>query len=132
MGYRSDVMYVAEFEDEQSRDAAWAAAKLKYELIEGSPFIEATGFDKFEEDCIVFEADSIKWYDSYPEVKMLEEMFRRFFNEGFNANVKFICVGEELNDLTDEILESPDDRDVPDWFYDQLYVERTIVAPWSV
>jgi len=128
MGYRSDVLYVAEFEDEQARNAAWAAARLKFDVLkEISNF---NMFSLFEEDCIVFEASSIKWYDTYPQVAETIKMFTEFFNEGFNANVKFVHIGEDLEDVADEIIESPDHRDVPDWFYDQIYIQRTLVTPW--
>ena len=125
MGYRSDVVLVAEFETEAIRDAAWVGAKLKYDC----PWIwEHT--QKFDHDSIVFEAEAVKWYGSYPEVSDTSDMFKDFFLKAFDANVKEVIVGEETDDMTEELYEAGSHRDAPDWFYD-ISIERRIDAPWK-
>jgi hypothetical protein len=124
MGYRSDVVLVAEFETEAIRNAAWVAAKLKYE----NTWIWVHT-DQFDHDAIVFEAESVKWYGSYPDVSQTSEMFKEFFLENFDANVKEVIVGEELDDMVEETYEAGSHRDPPDWFWD-ISIVRTIDVPW--
>jgi hypothetical protein len=100
------------------------AAKLKYELDEYTWKM----FEEYDTDCIVFETEATKWYDSYDEVRIITEMFETFFHEGFDAAVKHIRVGEELEDNVEEVLE-PQNGESPDWFYD-IYITRSIATPW--
>jgi hypothetical protein len=125
MGYRSDVVLVAEFDTEAIRNAAWVGAKLKYENTWTWSHTE-----KFDHDAIVFEAESVKWYGSYPEVSQTSEMFKEFFLQNFDANVKEVIVGEELDDMVDELYEAESHRAAPDWFYD-IGISRSIDAPWK-
>lgn len=125
MGYRSDVVYVAEFPSELDRAAAWAAAQLKYELSE----YYWEHFDNFEKNAIYFYADAVKWYDSYPEVAGVDMMFKEFWHTDFDANVKVVIIGEELEDTTEETYECESGRSNPDWFWD-LSVERHISTPF--
>ena len=125
MGYRSDVVIAADFETAEIREAAWTAAKLKYQLQE----YMWENFDRFQETAIVFEAESVKWYGSYPDVAAVEQMFKEFWHEDFDANIKEVIVGEETDDMTDEIYECESHRDQPDWFWD-LYISRHIQTPW--
>lgn len=126
MGYRSDVTIVADFENNDIREAAWTAAKLRYQL---EDYMWAR-FQRFQESGIVFEAESIKWYGSYPEVTAVEEMFKQFWHVDFDANVKVVMVGEETDDMTEDLYECESHRDQPDWFWD-IYISRSISAPWN-
>ena len=126
MGYRSDVVLAADFETTELRDAAMTAAKLRYSLPDHM-------WEKFQDfqDAIVFEAESIKWYvGTYPEIDAVNEMFREFWHKQFDANVKVVIVGEETDDMEEDLYECESHRDHPDWFWD-LYIQRSIVAPWG-
>lgn len=126
MGYRSDVVLAAEFETKDLRDAAWTAAKLRYQLQD----YMWEKFEHFHECAIVFDAENIKWYlGSYPEVDAVNEMFLEFWRTDFDANVKVVIVGEEADDVTDDTFECESGRDYPDWFWD-LYISRSIQTPW--
>lgn len=126
MGYRSDVTIAAEFESREIRDAAMTAAKLRYQLRDDNWEI----FQDFQETGIVFEVEGWKWYGSYPEVTAIEEMFKQFWHEDFDANVKVVMVGEETDDMTEDLYECAGDREPPDWFWD-IYIARSIQAPWG-
>ena len=126
MGYRSDVILAAEFDTKDIRDAAWTAAKLKYDLHKH----HWDQFEHFHEDAIVFEVEQWKWYGSYPDVAAIEDMFKKFWHEDFDANVKEVIVGEETDDMTDELYEAGSHRDVPEWFWD-IYISRSLSAPWK-
>lgn len=125
MGYRSDVTFAADFETAEIREAAWTAAKLRYQLQE----YMWDNFDRFQETAIVFEAESVKWYGSYPDVAAVEQMFKEFWHRDFDANIKEVIVGEETDDITEELYECDSHRDHPDWFWD-LYISRSIQTPW--
>lgn len=126
MGYRSDVVIAADFETTEIRDAAWTAAKLRYQLDD----YMWDKFQHFQETAIVFEAWGMKWYGSYPEVSTVNEMFKEFWHTDFDANVKEVIIGEETDDNTDELYEAGSHRDQPDWFWD-VYIHRHIDTPWS-
>lgn len=125
MGYRSDVTFAADFETAEIREAAWTAAKLRYQLQD----YMWDNFDRFQETAIVFDAENVKWYDSYDDVKAVNEMFREFWLKDFDANIKEVIVGEETDDITEELYECDSHRDHPDWFWD-LYISRHIQTPW--
>lgn len=125
MGYRSDVTFAADFESSEIREAAWTAAKLRYQLQD----YMWDNFDRFQETAIVFDAENVKWYGSYPDVTAVEQMFKEFWRVDFDANIKEVIVGEETDDITEEVYECESNRDEPDWFWD-LYISRSIQAPW--
>lgn len=127
MGYRSDVVFAAEFETKEIRDAAWIAAKLKYENLHQHHWDQ---FEHFHEDAIVFEVEQWKWYSSYDDVAAIEDMFKEFWHKDFDANVKEVQVGEDTADMTDEIYECESHRDQPEWFWD-IYIQRSVSAPWK-
>ena len=126
MGHRSDVTIVADFETAEIREAACTAAKLRYQLHD----YYWEQFEHFQETGIVFEVEGWKWYGSYPEVTAIEEMFKQFWHENFDANVKVVMIGEETDDNTEELYECESHRDHPDWFWD-VYISRSIIAPWN-
>jgi len=124
MGYRSDVLYVADFVDDNCAQAALTAAKLKYELDEW----EWENINQTNQ-YIIFCAYGWKWYDSYDGVKTIIDMFENFFHKMYNSSVKHVCIGEETDDNTEELLES-ETRDVPDTYWD-IYIHRQITTPWD-
>ena len=125
MGYHSDVVIAADFETTDIRDAAWTAAKLRYQMQDNM----WEKFQHFQEEAIVFEAQGIKWYPSYEDVETVNQMVN-FWHNDFDANVKVVIVGEEVGDDTENIYECDSHRDQPDWFWD-IYIQRSIDAPWK-
>lgn len=49
-----------------------------------------------------FVANSIKWYEGYPEVDFFEDMFNQPLWHVKDLNIEYIRIGEESNDI-DEI-----------------------------
>jgi hypothetical protein len=49
---------------------------------------------------IIFEADWVKWYESFPDVRWHEEALRALEDDSYKtANYKFIRIGEETEDI---------------------------------
>ena len=118
MGYRSDVK--ALIYPVSSEHSLIEYDKLK--LLMNTTFkdvFEAWGKDYFTWDdthrILMFYADSIKWYDSFPEV----DMFPKFLADvrELEYEYEFIRIGEE-----DDDVESDSTGDAQGY----MYVSRTI------
>lgn len=118
MGYRSDVKYVIDFTSKEAKIGFLAQVRMIGGALQEA--IEETNYDN-DTPQIYFAAESIKWYDSYPEViahnklmEMAEEMPSELCN-GYH----FVRIGEELDDL-----ETRYGGDQPP--YDHIIVHRSV------
>ena len=140
MGYRSDVAYTIRFTtnttlqdsfviDEKIRNSFFtfmAEAKSKPET--AGCFSERDNLhvneDKLE---LNFYCESVKWYDSFDDVKCHEELVSLARNWVDTGNpyigVIFSRVGEELEDMQ---LEFDGNYD-----YDWLHINRSVVPDWT-
>ena len=139
MGYRSDVAYTIRFTPEYAhrnlpvdekpmRDAFFtfiAEAKSKPET--AGCFSERDNLhvneDKLE---LNFYCESVKWYDSFEDVKCHEELVslaREWVSDCPYIGVIFSRVGEELEDMQ---LEFDGNYD-----YDWLHIYRSVKPDWS-
>jgi hypothetical protein len=136
MGYRSDVAYTIRFKDKGKMVMFMTEARAK-------------GLQPALDECqinedkmhINFYAESIKWYESYPEVQMHEALMQlvRDWCEGedhvhvkdggvafqgtpYSLGLVYACMGEDLDDCSEEIC------GFGDW--DWVKVERRIAADW--
>lgn len=126
MGYRSDVAYTITFRDKATLNEFIALVMLKGEverkaLGECQIVVDA---DKFCE--VNFYNQSVKWYDSYPEV-VAHEWLLDFAAERFepNAAYRFIRIGEELEDNEDKYGGVDE---LIDW---DLGISRSIYIPFN-
>lgn len=136
MGYRSDVAYTIRFTPEYStekmpvdpkpmRDAfftfiAEAKSKPATELAMKEVSVEE---DKLQ---LNFYCDSVKWYDSFPEVESHEQLVslaREWVADCPYIGVIFVRVGEELED---NVWESDGNYD-----WDWLQISRSVVLDWT-
>ena len=118
MGYRSNVKALIYFANSDKNLLEYDKLKLLFNTTFKDVF-EAWGEDYFSWDdkhrVLKFNADSVKWYDSYPEVKLLVKFLEDV--RDLEYEYEFIRIGEEDDDTeTDSTGDS-------EGF---MYVQRTI------
>jgi hypothetical protein len=118
MGYRSDVKALIYPANSDKNLLEYDKLKLLFNTTFKDVF-EAWGEDYFSWDdkhrVLKFNADSVKWYDSYPEVKLLVKFLEDV--RDLEYEYEFIRIGEEDDDTeTDSTGDS-------EGF---MYVQRTI------
>ena len=131
MGYRSEVAYVIAFEDKPTLNEFISLVMLK-----GGLYADALKECQIEVSegafsCyrINFYADSVKWYDSYPDVEAHTWLYQyavdRFEDK---CAYRFLRVGEEQNDIEDEHSDPSDRFDL----YQDFYTHTSIEVPFSI
>lgn len=104
MGYRSDVAYVIKFDDIETRDnfVTLMLAKNNKHITEALDECEY----RYEDDPVItFEAQSIKWYTSYADVKahnLLLTLAVDIYGEEKGGRYRFISIGEDGAEDCDE------------------------------
>jgi hypothetical protein len=103
MGYRSDVQAIIYPSGGDQNLLEYDKLKLLFNTTFKDVF-EAWGPDYFSWDdkhrVLKFDANSVKWYDSYPEV----QKFVQFLTDvaGLDYQYEFIRLGEEDDDIEDD------------------------------
>jgi hypothetical protein len=131
MGYRSNVAMVISVDknyDDSGVDQDWslmemfiaqlklAQVNLKFWTEDYDTKFPALGWDN---SLFVFRAENVKWYEDYPEVEAIEEVWQIAKRiEGLSG--AFIRIGEEPSDIVDRHFGD----DPP---FDYVYVSREIV-----
>ena len=101
MGYRSEVVFAIGPPLVDKFLAVMAASEKVRDLIKYDEYNkEGIRFGFYNEGDIVVNLNSIKWYESYEEVKRITEFFEDAVNddEGGEDFVRFIRIGEDLGD----------------------------------
>lgn len=117
MGYRSDVAYTIRFKTEEDYRLFILEAKAKPEI--AGAFNEA----ECDDQCyrIDFKADSVKWYESYPDVDMHERLIQQardwvadddstvekgekvlFSGRDYRLGYAYVRIGEDVDDNVEE------------------------------
>lgn len=122
MGYRSDVAYIIKFKNKEDRDAFvdLMMAKDDPHIAEA---VKETMHDD-EEGTVRFSVESVKWYDSYPDVASHMQLLD-IADEIEGADFRFVRIGEESDDVE---IRSGGDGD--HCLYEQLDVARRIEKNW--
>lgn len=128
MGYRSNVVYVIRFDKPEhlrtcldlqdakhTGDDAEHWTWLKEYMSIADPDVQT---DK--DTLLVFHHEDVKWYDDYPEVKMMEEL-KSFAEKAFNASWRYVRTGEETDDI--EVAESDNAEELYYYAYPCVTVE---------
>lgn len=94
MGYRSEVLLALKPK---------ARALLSTYIARGGQLAalftdEEADIDKRNDGDITYRWDSIKWYDSYPEIGAIIDFMARLDNEDLEEEYKFIRIGEDADD----------------------------------
>jgi hypothetical protein len=118
MGYRSDVKALIYPLGGEHNLLEYDKLKLLFNTTFQDVF-EAWGEDYFswndKHRVLEFDANSVKWYDSYPEVQRLAKFLSEVQELGYEY--EFLRIGEE-----DEDIEADSTGDAENY----MYVERTI------
>lgn len=103
MGYRSDVAYVIKFPDKDSLNAFKVST-----MFEDKDMREAMADCETVEDhnIIRFSVESVKWYESYPDVDSHVRLMDAACNELFKAGCRFVRIGEDYDDV--EVVDKGD------------------------
>ena len=114
MGYRSDVAYVIKFDDIETRDnfVTLMLAKNDKHITEA---INDCEYRYNDDPIITFESESVKWYDSFDDVKAHRQLMKdavEIYGEEKGGRFRFIGVGE---DGAEDFDESDDEGDLYDY-----------------
>jgi hypothetical protein len=143
MGYRSDVTYIVTFNCVDQPEKAYAQFVHFYEWVTKHHKIStdvaqqshydykrhrSLGYGKFywnvDEMTLVFEAEDIKYYDSYIDTQWDEQLLRQV--EKYSCGVyKFVRLGEDPADVEYKDYAG---KDVDECFSIDLYTETRIVC----
>ena len=103
MGYRSEVAYVIKFDDIETRNnfVTLMLAKNDEHITRA---VEECEYGYEDDPVITFEAQDVKWYESYDDVKahhaMMREAVAIYKEKG--GRYRFIAVGEDGAENFDE------------------------------
>jgi len=107
MGYRSDVTYAIEFKDLDTKRKFVALNKLHPCFIKALEECEEVDTDNL---FIIYEANHVKWYESFDDVKWHMDMLTSIEEETMEGiAAKFVRIGEEYDDV--EVIEYQGDQD---------------------
>jgi hypothetical protein len=143
MGYRSDVTYIVTFNCVDQPEKAYAQFIHFYEWVTKHHKIStdvaqqshydykrhrSLGYGKFywnvDEMTLVFEAEDIKYYDSYIDTQWDEQLLKQV--EKYSCGVyKFVRLGEDPADVEYKDYAG---KDVDERFSIDLYTETRIVC----
>ncbi len=110
MGYRSEVVLALRPD---------ASILLSTVIARGGP--AASMFDADDVDVekrpdgsVIYHWHGIKWYDSYPEIQVVEKFMQRLEDESMDESYRFVRIGEDT-----------DDSDTRGWGFD-INISRAI------
>jgi hypothetical protein len=92
MGYRSDVAYVIKFKSMEERTAYVASVRLSSDKEKQEALAECKQPEA--EPLITYQADNVKWYDSFADVQAHVRVYRAAYEE-FAAIYRFVALGED-------------------------------------
>lgn len=142
MGYRSDVAYTIRFESNtynttKDENAEEKARQSFYTFIAEAKANEETARCFSEEDSDVFKvledkleirffAESVKWYEDYPDVKRHEALVslsKAWTNDNEYIGGAFARVGEDTTDLVEDVWGQGD--------WNWISIHRSICVDWE-
>ena len=109
MGYRSNLMvlvYPDACSSEEEQEAKYDQLKVLMSTVFKGVSEEFEGYMTWmDSDCVLkFELEDVKWYPSYPDVRMFEDMLSAFKGYDDTEDIKgycteFVRIGEDSNDV---------------------------------
>jgi len=101
MGYRSEVAYVIQFKDIETKQKYVALNKLNAKF--NGALQECNHVDDMEKTYISAHFQDVKWYDGYDDVDMHMEMLQAISEgEPDGVSARFIRIGESSDDCQDD------------------------------
>lgn len=95
MGYRSEVAFAVAPELVDEFLAIMAANESVRDLLKKDTYDEGIEFNKYSEGDIFVHFGSIKWYESYPAIKLLNDFFAKHSTSEHEEFIRFIRIGED-------------------------------------
>lgn len=134
MGYRSDVAYTIRFTDDHdtNNEQSFYTFLLEAKANPKCQIAIAEVEIDHKKKAFTFVAESVKWYDNYPDVMShmtllhQAEDWAKQVSEGKLActiGSMFVCIGEEANDI--------EERFNGDYEHEWMSVSRQIITDWS-
>jgi len=100
MGYRSEVAYVIQFDDMETKQEWVAIAKLHPTYSQALK--ECKFVDDMDKDYISAYFAHVKWYDTFDDVKCHTAMLDAIAEDANeHVNARFIRIGEDQDDNED-------------------------------
>jgi len=123
MGYRSNVCIAIAFDSVPKMQSFLTARKLNgtWKYSDYASLDEWTVGHGDDFGILCFEAEDVKWYDDYEDVKWFKGI-REDAVDNFGANAKQLRIGEDTNDVEEEWY-GDDDR-LADVLNDYVYMNR--------
>ena len=118
MGYRSDVAYVIKFDDIETRDnfVTLMLAKNDKWITQA---LDECEYRYADDPIITFEAEDVKWYDSFDEVKAHNDIMEWAVELYEGAGWRIIQLGEDGQEEVNQEGECDD-------LYDYLYTSHSL------
>lgn len=134
MGYRSDILIAIAFKTKTQRDEVWAIYCMDKRVQDDNLAEQWKLSDADEHTPIMYyEADNVKWYDSYDDVQGIEHMktVAEEFEERRGMPFAWLKyrIGEELTDTEIEEYHTDsakDDTDLISELWQRASIERRI------
>lgn len=108
MGYRSDTAFYIEFDTADNAQAYWEKGLSTPTLEDEHPLVYYSKHDclKQEDDqkFILFHCASIKWYDSYPDIKFLTKFYKESEQAPGFVSCLFLRLGEDHGDVEEQAV----------------------------
>jgi len=104
MGYRSEVAYVIKFNDIETRDN-FVTLMLAKNDPHTTEAINECEYRYKDDPIITFNAEDVKWYESFEDVQAHHAMMREavhIYGEEKGGRFRFIAVGEDGAENFDE------------------------------
>jgi hypothetical protein len=104
MGYRSDVAYVIKFNDIETRDN-FVTLMLAKNDPHTTEAINECEYRYKDDPIITFNAEDVKWYESFDDVQAHHAMMREavhIYGEEKGGRFRFIAIGEDGQENFDE------------------------------
>ena len=128
MGYRSDVLIAVAFSNKEHRDEVWAVYVMDQRVKDHALAGAWKNCDKGEYPVLYYEADYVKYYESYEDVQGIEHMIEVASNfaqeRGLHYASIMLRVGEDINDIEHNNRQT--DNDMAAFLLDMCSVQRSI------
>ena len=132
MGYRSDVFYALAWPNKDHAKEVLAVYATDQRVIDHEVLLlDWTYYDKDGSLLMVYQDESVKWYEDFEDVQALEhaeELAELFWRERkFPYACKFVRLGEDLEDVEERhFLAGEEAEDAYEDLHSMGYIHRRV------
>lgn len=135
MGYRSDVLIAVAFKDKEQRDEVWAVYCMDPRVQKHNLAEAWNEYNEGEYPVLWYEADHVKWYESYEDVSGIEHLIDVASDFAQEREHEFAAVnyrvGEDLNDIETTEREADPDGRLRVFIWNMCGIERRVIHKFS-